>query len=34
MARHWNNREVHFWWESPFFAALLLLSLACVVMFI
>ena len=28
--RYWNNREVHFWWESPFTAALLLLVLAFV----
>jgi hypothetical protein len=28
--RRWNNPEVHFWWESPFTAALLLLVLAFV----
>jgi hypothetical protein len=29
--RSWNgNREVHFWWESPFTCALLLLVMAFV----
>jgi hypothetical protein len=29
--RSWNNPEVHFWWDSPFTAAILLLVLAFVV---
>jgi hypothetical protein len=28
--RSWNNPEVHFWWESPFTAAVLLGVLALV----
>lgn len=28
--RYWNNREVHFFWESPLMALALLASLAMV----
>lgn len=28
--RFWNNDEVHFWWESPALAGLLLVVLAFV----
>jgi hypothetical protein len=28
--RHWNNREVHFFWESPLAALLMIVILACI----
>jgi hypothetical protein len=32
--RRWDNREVHFWWESPWTCAILLCVLCWVVLFI
>lgn len=31
MKRRWNNYEVHYWWESPFTAIILVGVLALVV---